>query len=102
MPVVSSAALISALVVLCTAHSWRTALRVLLDLLTAAGLLRLAGRQGWADLVAVAAIVLVRNALWAALAAGRAPPGRQSPPRCAQDDHRLPWATRGETGKAGG
>lgn len=70
-------AALAGLAVLLGTGSWRWAMRVLLDLLTAAGLLRLAGDQGWTDLAAAAAIVLLRRLLWAALTAGRPPgPGR--------------------------
>lgn len=69
--VVVGAALSGAAVALLTAGSWRTALRILLDLLTAAGLLRLTGARGWADLAGVAAIVALRQVLWAALTPDR-------------------------------
>ncbi|MGK5519462.1 hypothetical protein ACSNN9_08905 [Micromonospora sp. URMC 107] len=71
-------AALAGLAVLLGAGSWRCAMRVLLDLLTAAGLLRLAGDQGWTDLAAAAAIVLLRRLLWAALTAG-GPPARAGP-----------------------
>ncbi|MFE0590771.1 hypothetical protein [Micromonospora echinospora] len=67
--VLGAAASICAVVVLLTSGSWRAALRILLDLLTAAGLLRLSGAPGWGALAAVAAIVALRRLLWAALAA---------------------------------
>ncbi|MEH0974823.1 hypothetical protein V6U77_27180 [Micromonospora sp. CPCC 205546] len=63
-------AALAGLAVLLGAGSWRCAVRVLLDLLTAAGLLRLAGHQDWTDLAGAAAIVLLRRLLWAALTAG--------------------------------
>lgn len=87
--------------VLCTGDV-RVAVRVLLDLLTAAGLLRLASDPGWRGLVSAAAIVALRQLLAAALSLP--PPGsrRQSPPRCGNDDHRLPWALPAKRGKAGG
>ncbi|MBQ0896356.1 hypothetical protein KBX37_25240 [Micromonospora sp. U56] len=67
-------ALGSGAVVLLTVRSWRTALRVLLDLLVAAGLLRLAVGSGWTGLATAAAIILLRQLLWAGIAAG--PPAR--------------------------
>ncbi|BCL17709.1 hypothetical protein [Micromonospora sagamiensis] len=78
------AASVCAVVVLLTSGSWRAALRILLDLLTAAGLLRLGGAQGWGALAAVAAIVALRRLLWAALAVaeptvGGAPEDRRAP-----------------------
>ncbi|WDZ83068.1 hypothetical protein [Micromonospora cathayae] len=56
-----------AAVVLVTARSWRAALRILLDLLTAVGLFRLTGAQDWGDLAGAAAIVGLRRVLWAVL-----------------------------------
>jgi hypothetical protein len=92
-------ATVAGLAVLVSTGSWRCALRVLLDLLTAAGLLRLAVGQGWAELVAAAAIILLRRLLWAALAA--ATPGRLSAAPSGQEDHHLPLAVGGETGESG-
>ncbi|MCM0678863.1 hypothetical protein NCC78_29950 [Micromonospora phytophila] len=86
--------------VLVGTRSWRSALRVLLDLLTAAGLLRLAVGQGWADLVAAAAIILLRRLLWAALTAG-SPSVRLSAASSGQEDHDLPLAVGRETGESG-
>ncbi|MFC8619079.1 hypothetical protein ACFT9M_22040 [Micromonospora purpureochromogenes] len=70
--VATALALGSGAVVLLTVRSGRTALRVLLDLLVAAGLLRLAVGSGWTALATAAAIILLRQLLWAGLAA--APP----------------------------
>ncbi|MFG3417429.1 hypothetical protein ACIBTZ_29220 [Micromonospora sp. NPDC049460] len=81
-------ATLAGLAALVGTRSWRCALRVLLDLLTAAGLLRLAVDQGWAELAAAAAIVLLRRLLWAALT-GAAPP-RLSAASSGQEDHHLP------------
>ncbi|MDT0528979.1 hypothetical protein RM555_08235 [Micromonospora sp. DSM 115977] len=81
-------AALAGLAVLLGTGSWRCAMRVLLDLLTAAGLLRLAGGQGWTALAAAAAIVLLRRLLWAALTANgpAGPPGRvRHPPAPAPD-----------------
>ncbi|MFG3707274.1 hypothetical protein ACGF7U_21465 [Micromonospora sp. NPDC047670] len=91
-------ATVAGLAVLVCTGSWRCALRVLLDLLTAAGLLRLAGDQGWAELAAAAAIILLRRLLWAALAAT---PARLSAASSGQEDHHLPLAVGGETGESG-
>jgi hypothetical protein len=98
---VTALALISALVTVLTSGAGRTAVRVLLDLLTAAGLLRLAGGLGWTDLASAAAIVALRQLLGVAL--GTAPPWsrRQSPPPCAENDRPLPLAVRGKTGESG-
>ncbi|MEV0329397.1 hypothetical protein AB0H63_23560 [Micromonospora echinospora] len=85
--VLGAAASVCAVVVLLTSGSWRAALRILLDLLTAAGLLRLGGAQGWAALAAVAAIVALRRLLWAALAASEPTDG-------APDDRRAPTPAR--------
>ncbi|SCL24476.1 hypothetical protein GA0074692_1775 [Micromonospora pallida] len=56
-------------VVLLATGAWRTALRILLDLLTAAGLLGLSGAPGWGALAGAASVVALRQLLWAALAA---------------------------------
>ncbi|MGK5441260.1 hypothetical protein ACSNN7_05445 [Micromonospora sp. URMC 105] len=72
--VVALLALCCAAVVLLAARSWRTSMRVLLDLLLPAGLLRLIAGSGWGALTMAAAIILLRQLLWAGLAAG--PPTR--------------------------
>ncbi|WP_422756193.1 hypothetical protein [Micromonospora sp. WMMD708] len=66
---VSALALGVGAVALLTTRSWRTALRVLLDLLVAAGLLRLAGGRSWSALATAAAVVLLRHLLGAGLTA---------------------------------
>ncbi|MBE1485453.1 hypothetical protein [Plantactinospora soyae] len=71
---VTALALGSAAVVLLTTGSWRVAIRVLLDLLTAAGLIRLAAAQGWIDLASAAVIVLLRQVVSAVLLRPRQPP----------------------------
>ncbi|MER7334434.1 MULTISPECIES: hypothetical protein [unclassified Micromonospora] len=81
-------ATLAGLAVLVGTRSWRCALRVLLDLLTAAGLLRLAVDQGWAELAGAAAIILLRRLLWAALTT--AAPARLSAASSGQEDHHLP------------
>ena len=48
----------------------RLALKVLLDFLLAAGLLRLTGQPGWAALVTAAAVVAVRRLVGIGLRAG--------------------------------
>ena len=53
-------ALVSTAAVLLRTHDPRLAVRVLLDLLVAAGLLRLVGEPGWRDVTATAVLVLVR------------------------------------------
>ncbi|MET7948606.1 hypothetical protein [Micromonospora sp. NPDC005324] len=99
---VTALALVAGVLTTLTAGALRSGVRVLLDLLTAAGLLRLAGEPGWNGLAGAVAIIALRQLLGAALS--RPPPwsGRQSPARCAEDDHHLPLASTGETGKAGG
>ena len=54
---VTAAALLAGLVALATTRRPAAALPVFLDLLVAAGLLRLVGEPGWQTLVAAAAIV---------------------------------------------
>jgi hypothetical protein len=73
---------ICAVVVLLATWSWRTALRILLDLLTAAGLLGLSGAPGWGALAGAAAVVALRRLLWAVLAVP--PPAAGAP-----DAHRV-------------
>ncbi|TWJ21773.1 hypothetical protein [Micromonospora endolithica] len=92
-------AVVVAGVVLLTVRSWRAALRVLLDLLTAAGLLRLAGDLAWTDLAAAAAIIVLRRMLWGALAADD--PARLSPAPGGQKDRHLPLPVGGDNGKNG-
>ncbi|MEU1589859.1 hypothetical protein [Micromonospora sp. NPDC005710] len=99
---VTALALVSGVVTTLSTGALRSGVRVLLDLLTAAGLLRLAGEPGWNGLAGAVAIIALRQLLGAAL--GGAPPwsGRQSSARCADDDHHLPLASTRKTGKAGG
>ncbi|WP_410818035.1 hypothetical protein [Micromonospora sp. 050-3] len=99
---VTALALVAGVFTTLTTGALRSGVRVLLDLLTAAGLLRLAGEPGWNGLAGAVAIIALRQLLGAALS--RPPPwsGRQSLARCAEDDHHLPLASTGETGKAGG
>lgn len=77
----TTVALATATVTLLITGSWRTALRVLLDLLTAAGLIRLAAVQGWTDLAGAAVIIALRQLVSAALlGAGRRPSNRAARP----------------------
>ncbi|MFJ6194513.1 hypothetical protein [Micromonospora sp. NPDC092111] len=78
---VAALALAAGAAVLLTARSWRTALRVLLDLLVAAGLLRLVAGPGWTALATEAAIIALRQLLWLGLGpAGSTPPTTGPPP----------------------
>ncbi|MGC4869177.1 hypothetical protein ACLQ3B_27480 [Micromonospora sp. DT53] len=99
---VTTLALVAGVVTTLSTGALRSGVRVLLDLLTAAGLLRLAGEPDWNGLAGAVAIIALRQLLGAALS--RPPPwsGGQSPAPCAEDDHHLPLASTGETGKAGG
>ncbi|MEE6261408.1 hypothetical protein [Plantactinospora sonchi] len=63
----TAVALATAAVVLVTTRSWRTAIRVLLDLLIAAGLIRLSGAQTWTDLAGAAVVVALRQLVSASL-----------------------------------
>ncbi|WP_410809173.1 hypothetical protein [Micromonospora sp. 067-2] len=98
---VTALALTAGLVTVLTTGAVRTAIRVLLDLLTAAGLLRLAGGPGWTDLASAAAIVALRQLLGAALGGAAPWSRRQSAPPCATDGHHLPLAVPGRTGESG-
>ncbi|WP_433124021.1 hypothetical protein ACQPWW_17840 [Micromonospora sp. CA-240977] len=100
--VVTALALVAGVVTALSTGALRVAVRVLLDLLTATGLLRLAGDPGWNGLAGAVAIIALRQLLGAALGTARPWSGRQSRARCAGDDQHLPLAVRGQTGKAGG
>ncbi|MGC4839476.1 hypothetical protein ACLQ3D_33720 [Micromonospora vinacea] len=100
--VVTALALVTGVIITLSTGALRGGVRVLLDLLTAAGLLRLAGDPGWNGLAGAVAIIALRQLLGAALSGPPPWSGRQSPARCAEDDHHLPLASTGETGKAGG
>ncbi|WP_157563555.1 hypothetical protein [Micromonospora chokoriensis] len=99
---VTALALVTGVVTALSTGALRTAVRVLLDLLTAAGLLRLAADPGWNGLAGAVAIIALRQLLGAALSSPPPWSGRQSPAPCADHDHHLPLASTGETGKAGG
>ncbi|MDG4790319.1 hypothetical protein O7626_31110 [Micromonospora sp. WMMD1102] len=60
-------ALVVATVTLLTTRSWRTALRLLLELLVAAGLVRLATLENWTDLAGAAIVIALRQLVSAAL-----------------------------------
>ncbi|MEV4832559.1 hypothetical protein AB0K25_30080 [Micromonospora sp. NPDC049257] len=82
--VVSALALGVGGVVLLTVRSWRTALGVLLELLVAAGLLRLPGGRSWPALATAVAVIVLRRVLWAGLGtpapADHQPSGGPGPP----------------------
>ncbi|WCN78733.1 hypothetical protein [Micromonospora sp. LH3U1] len=99
--VVTALALVAGVVIALSTGALRTAVRVLLDLLTAAALLRLAADPGWSGLAGAVAIIALRQLLGAALSGPPPWSGRQSPASCAGDDHHLPLAVRGETGESG-
>jgi hypothetical protein len=65
--VLTAVALLAGAAALLTTASWRIALRVLLDLLTAAGLVRLSAAQTWADVATAAAIIALRQVVSATL-----------------------------------
>ncbi|MGK5740841.1 hypothetical protein [Micromonospora sp. URMC 103] len=98
--VTAAAFVAAAVVLLCTGRAL-LAVRILLDLLTAAGVLRLAGNRTWSALGAAVMIIVLRQLLWAALSEHGRGSRRQSPPRCGKDDHHLPLAVRGEAGDTG-
>lgn len=98
---VTALALVTGVVIVLSTGALRSAVRVLLDLLTAAGLLRLAGDPGWNGLAGAVAIIALRQLLGAALSVPPPWSRRQSPASCAGDDHHLPLAVRGETGESG-
>ena len=67
---VTAAGLVSAAVPLAATRRPMLALKVLLDFLLAAGLLRLTGHPGWPVLAGAAAIVLLRRLVGFGLGAG--------------------------------
>ncbi|MGC5290952.1 hypothetical protein [Micromonospora sp. DT231] len=98
---VTALALVAGVLTTLTTRALRSGVRILLDLLIAAGLLRLVGELGWNDLAGAVAIIALRQLLGAALSRPPPPSGRQSPARCADDDRHLPLAVRGGTGESG-
>lgn len=81
---IAAAALLAGAIALASTRRPAVALPVLLDLLLAAGLVRLAGDPGWAALLTAAAVVALRRLIGAGLrAGGRAwtVPGRPPTPR---------------------
>ncbi|MEH0930433.1 hypothetical protein [Micromonospora sp. CPCC 205558] len=99
---VTALALVAGVVTVLSSRALRSGVRVLLDLLIAAGLLRLAGDPGWSGLAGAVAIIALRQLLGAALSTPPPWSGRQSRARCADDDHHLPLASTGEIGRSGG
>ncbi|NJP35162.1 hypothetical protein [Micromonospora thermarum] len=95
--VTTALAAVAGLAALVGTGSGRAALRVLLDLLIAAGLLRLTVSQGWVDLAGAAAIVALRRLLWSVLTTS----GRLSAPRPGKDDHGPPLTVGGGSGRSG-
>jgi hypothetical protein len=67
---VTGAGLVAAAVVLVATRRPLPALTVLLDLLLAAGLLRLTGSPGWPALLTAASVVLLRRLVGSGLRAG--------------------------------
>ncbi|MFH0241296.1 hypothetical protein ACGRHY_02375 [Streptomyces sp. HK10] len=63
--------LVAAAVVLAAARRLAPTLAVLLDFLTAAGLLRLAGDPNWSTIAAAAAVIAIRKLVTAGLHAAR-------------------------------
>ncbi|MEV6370893.1 hypothetical protein [Micromonospora musae] len=100
--VVTGLALLCAAVVLVGTGRALLAVRVLLDLLTAAGLLRLATGRSWTALAAAAIIIVLRQLVWASLNVAGPWPRRQSPPRCGSNDHHLRLAVEAKREKSGG
>ncbi len=72
---ITVAGLLAATVVLTATRRPEFALKVLLDFLRAAGLLRLTGQPGWAALATAAAVVAVRRLVGSSLRAGRGSAG---------------------------
>lgn len=75
---VVAAAVVSAAVVLIRTRDLRRALPVLLDLLTAAGLIRLAGPPSWPVLASTAIVIVLRRLLAAGLRSAAASAMRPS------------------------
>jgi len=74
-PLVTAAALVSGAIALLATRRPALALGVLLDLLVAAGLLRLVGDPSWQAVVTAAAVVALRHLISFGLRTG-APPGQ--------------------------
>lgn len=83
---VTAAALVAAAVALAATGRPRAALPVLLDLLTAAGLIRLAADPEWRRLLTAAAVVLLRHVIATDLGRSGPPPSR--PPAAVEADSR--------------
>jgi hypothetical protein len=77
-----AAGVLAGALVLAVARDARLALKVAVDLWVAAGLLRLALPPGYGQLLAAAAIILIRQLIgWALRPPPRPAPGRGSPDR---------------------
>jgi hypothetical protein len=73
---VTAAGLVAAAATLGATGRLRLAVKVLLDFLLAAGLLRLSGQPGWTALATAAAVVAVRQLVGLGLRARRTASGR--------------------------
>lgn len=73
---VTAAALVVAVCVGVASRSAEVTVPVFLDLLLAAGLLRLGASDGWGSIAAVAALVVVRTLWWTGSRRRRGGPGR--------------------------
>ncbi|MER7441147.1 MULTISPECIES: hypothetical protein [Micromonospora] len=99
--VVTGLALLSGAAVLVGSGRPLPAVRVLLDLLTAAGVLRLASGRSWDALAVAVFIILLRQLVWASLSNASPWPRRQS--SAPLRDRRSPPTVggRGEAGESG-
>ncbi|RKR86030.1 uncharacterized protein DUF1622 [Micromonospora pisi] len=70
---ITAFALVTGVVTVLAVRNWRIALRLVLDLLTAASLIRLAATEHWRDLATAATIVLLRTVIGALLSTSAAP-----------------------------
>lgn len=68
---IAGAALVAAAIALLTTGQWKLALGVLLDLLLAAGLVRLSADPDWEVIAVAAAVVVLRRLLGMGLRIGR-------------------------------
>ncbi|MFI6763650.1 hypothetical protein ACIBF5_31450 [Micromonospora sp. NPDC050417] len=75
---ITAFALVTGVVTVLAVRSWRVALRLVLDLLTAASLIRLAATEHWRDLATAATIVLLRTVIGALLSTSAAARRRDS------------------------
>jgi hypothetical protein len=70
VPLIVACAFVSAAVALVTGRSGRAALRVLLDLLLAAGLVHLSFGLSWQQIAVAAAVVLIRRLVTSSILRG--------------------------------